>query len=111
MKHRAIYTRWWWGNNYTIILENGVGTVELQFDENMPYVGYVKGLVVDSRERRKGYATELMNLCHAYARNEKMHFLELAVNKEEDWLCEWYRRLGFDILSSDEHEYLMIKVL
>ena len=108
-KHRCIATEWWWGTNLSFILEDGIGIVEMQFDNNMPNVAYIKGLIIDHRERRKGYATQLMGICHAYARDNKKMFMELSVNKNEDWLVEWYKRCGFNILSFDDNEYLMIK--
>lgn len=111
MKHRAILTNWWWGKNLNIILENGLGVVELQFDDTMPNVAFVKGLIVDKRETRKGYARELMKLCHAYAKDNGKRWLQLSVNKDDRWIYEWYERLGFDVISVDEHEYNMMKAL
>ena len=93
------------------ILEDGVGCVEMQFDNKMPNVAYVRGLMVAERERRKGYGTELLNICHGYARDHRKQFMQLSVEIENKWLVEWYKRFGFVILNEEDHEYLMIKNL
>ena len=35
-------------------------------------------------------------------------FLQLSAEKNNEWLVNWYKRLGFEVWSEEEHEYSMI---
>lgn len=102
---------WWWGKTITLVSKDGYSTVELQFDNNYPTIAFIKGLSVFQTRRKEGYGTEIMSCCEAVAKKEGYTFLQLSVNKEQDWLVEWYERLGFTIIQIDEHEYIMLKAL
>lgn len=103
--------QWWWGISETLIAQNGVGVVEIQFDNDMPNVGYIKGLSVLENYRKSGLGTELLKACEKKAREKKMKFLQLDVEQDKEWLKEWYKRLGFEILSREKNVYVMIKSL
>lgn len=100
---------WWWGKTVTLVSKDGYSTVEIQFDNSLPNIAVIKGLMVFTTRQKEGYGTEMLNLCHEVARKEKAQFLQLSVNKEQDWLVDWYRRFGFVIIQIDEHEFLMLK--
>ena len=102
---------WWWGKTITLVSKDGYSTVELQFDDNYPSIAFIKGLSVFSTHRKEGYGTEIMGCCEAVAKKEGYTFLQLSVNKEQDWLVEWYKHLGFVIIMKDEHEFTMLKTL
>lgn len=102
---------WWWGVSETLITQNGVGVVEIQFDYDMPKTGYVKGLSVLENCRKRGLGTELLKACEKKAREKKMKFLQLDVQFDNEWLVNWYKRLGFEILSREKNTYIMIKSL
>lgn len=103
--------KWWWGYTFTIILDGGKGIIEVQLDDNCPSTAFIKGLSVIEEERHKGIGKELMEFGELTALREKMRFLQLTVNKDQDWLVKWYQKLGFVIILSDEHEFTMLKVL
>ena len=103
--------RWWWGVSVDIILKDGAGMVEVSFDNEMPSTCYVKGLSVLESERRNGIGRSLLLLCEDIARQEGKGFIELSVEKGNDWLLEWYRRMGFRILRIEDHVFDMIKIL
>ena len=105
------FNRWWWGCTFTLITGDGLGIVELQVDDNYPSIAFVKGLSVIDSERRKGLGKELMEHCELIALREQKKFLQLSVNKEQDWLVEWYQRLGFVTIMTDEHEFTMLNIL
>ena len=107
--YRQYINTWWWGKTITLVSTDGYSTVELQFDDSLPNQAVIKGLMVFITRQREGYGTEMMNLCEHIAKKEGMKFLQLSANKEQDWLVGWYERLGFVIISKDEHEYTMIK--
>jgi ribosomal protein S18 acetylase RimI-like enzyme len=102
---------WWWGVSYTLIAQNGVGVVDIQFDYDMPNTGYIKRLSVLENYRKEGLGTELINACTCIAVNKGMKFLQLDVQFDNEWLVNWYKRLGFEILSREENTYVMIKSL
>ena len=102
---------WWWGKTITLVSKDGYSTVELQFDYNYPSIAFIKGLSVFQTRRKEGYGTEIMGCCEAVAKKEGYAFLQLCVNKEQNWLVDWYKRLGFIVIMKDEHEFTMLKVL
>ena len=100
---------WWWGVSETYITNDGAGIVEIQYDYDMPNTGYIKGLSVLEGRRQQGVGTELINACVCSAVNRGMKFLQLDVEQGDDWLLEWYKRLGFEILSREKCTFIMIK--
>lgn len=102
---------WWWGVSETIIVDGGIGVVEIQYDYDMPNTGFIKGLSVLEEHRNKGIGTKLMAACEKRAREIGMKFLQLDVEQGNDCLLEWYRCLGFEILSREKNTYIMIKSL
>lgn len=107
--YRQFINTWWWGKTITLVSTDGYSTVELQFDDSLPNMAVIKGLMVFTTRQREGYATEMMNICEHIAEKEGAKFLQLSVNKQQDWLKDWYLRLGYTIIQIDEHEFTMIK--
>ena len=103
--------KWWWGCTFTLIVGDGLGIVEVQFDDNYPSVAFIKGLSVIESERQKGLGKELIDQCVLIALREQKQFLQLSANKKKDWLVRWYKRLGFVIYMTDDNEITMLKVL
>ena len=103
--------QWWWGVSETIIVDGGIGVVEIQYDYDMPNTGFIKGLSVLEGRRQQGIGTELINACVCSAINRGKKFLQLDVEQDKEWLIEWYKRLGFEILSREKNTYIMIKSL
>ena len=100
---------WWWGKTITIVSRDGYLIVEIQFDNNYPSIAFIKGLSVFPTCRKKRYGTELIGYCEDIAKKEGMSFLQLSANKEQDWLVEWSKRLGFVVIMKDENEFTMLK--
>lgn len=102
---------WWWGTSYNIIRKDGAGMVEVQFDKEMPETVYLKGLSVLRDKRRQGIAKELISLCESIGRQSDMAFLRLSVEKSNEWLFDWYKRLGFHVLFVEDNVFEMVKPL
>ncbi len=102
---------WWWGKTITLVHKDGIATVEVQIDDNYPATAFIKGLSVFTLQRKKGYGTEMLQLCEDVAKKEGKLFLRLSANIQEEWLVNWYKSLGYVIYCSDEYEYTMIKVI
>ena len=102
---------WWWGTSYTIIRKDGVGMVGVQCDRETPETVYVKGLSVLRDKRRQGIARELLSVCESIGKQSNMAFIRLSVEKSNEWLFDWYKRLGFHILFIEDSVYEMAKPL
>lgn len=101
---------WWWGETVKIILSSGQGTIEVQLDKSTPNIAYFSGLSVLPECRRKQLGKQLIEYATNIAIDKGKKFLQLSVEKNNEWLINWYKRLGFDILSDEEHVYSMIAV-
>lgn len=110
-KYHVHDNAWWWGTSYSIIRKDGVGMVEVQFDCEMPETVYVKGLSVLRDKRRQGIAKEMLSLCESIGKQSGMAFLRLSVEKSNEWLFEWYKRLGFHTLYIEDNVFEMVKPL
>lgn len=105
------FNRWWWGCTFTLIAGDGLGIVEVQFDDDYPTTAFIKGLSVLESERQKGLGKELLDQCVILALREQKQFLQLSVDRKKVWLVKWYKRFGFITIMTDEHEFTMLKVL
>ena len=86
---------WWWGKTNTLVYREAIV--------------FVKGVSVLSQNRRMGIGTEMLLLCEEIARIEGKQFLQLNADKENNWLVNWYKKLGYIIIAKDEHEFTMLK--
>lgn len=99
---------WWWGETVKIILSSGQGTIEVQLDNSTPNIAYLSGLSVLPECRRQQFGKQLIKYATNIAIDKGKKFLQLSVEKNNEWLINWYKRLGFDVLSDEEHVYSMI---
>ena len=99
---------WWWGDTVVIFLANGEGTIEVQLEKSTPNTAYLRGLSVLPESRRHQLGTQLIAYATKVAIDKGMKFLQLTADKTNEWLVNWYKRLGFEIWSEEEHEYVMI---
>ena len=99
---------WWWGETVTIFLSNGEGTIEVQIDKSTTNTAYFRGLSVLPESRRHQLGTQLIAYATKVAIDKGLKFLQLTADKTNEWLVNWYKRLGFEIWSDGEHEYVMV---
>ncbi len=99
---------WWWGETVKIILSSGQGTIEVQIEKATPNTAYFRGLSVLPESRRHQLGTQLIAYATKVAIDKGLKFLQLTADKTNEWLVNWYKRLGFEIWSEEEHEYVMI---
>lgn len=102
---------WYWGRSLTVISNDGLATIDIQFDNECPSLAYLNGLSVHSSVRRKGIASKLMKYCIAVCERQGYSFIQLRADKDNKWLVDWYKRLGFVVLKEEQHEYVMLKTL
>ncbi len=103
--------QWYWGEESTIVSIDGTSIVSVQFDNNYPTVAFIKGLSVHNSCRQNGIGTALLKLCDSVALEKGMKFIQLNVDKKQDWLVELYKKNGYSIIYEDEHEFTMWKQL
>ena len=101
---------WWWGETVEIILLSGQGIIEVQLVKSTPNIAYLSGLSVLPECRRQQLGKQLIEYATNIAIDKRKKFLQLSVEKNKEWLINWYKRLGFEIWSEEEHEYSMIAV-
>ena len=99
---------WWWGETVKIILSSGQGIIEVQLDKSTPNIAYLSGLSVLPESRRNQLGTQLIAYATKVAIDKGLKFLQLTADKTNEWLVNWYKRLGFEIWSEEEHQYVMI---
>ena len=99
---------WWWGETVKIILSSGQGIIEVQLDKSTPNIAYLSGLSVLPESRRNQLGTQLIAYATNVAIDKGLKFLQLTADKTNEWLVNWYKRLGFEIWSEEEHQYVMI---
>lgn len=99
---------WWWGETVKIFLSSGEGTIEVQIEKATPNTAYFIGLSVLPESRRHQLGTQLIAYATKVAIDKGLKFLQLTADKTNEWLVNWYKRLGFEIWSEEEHEYVMI---
>lgn len=99
---------WWWGETVKIILSSGQGIIEVQLDKSTPNIAYLSGLSVLPECRRQQLGKQLIEYATNIAIDKGKKFLLLTADKTNEWLVNWYKRLGFEIWSEEEHQYVMI---
>lgn len=109
MEAVEIKNKWNWGYSVTLI-QDGCGTVEIQFENGYEW-GYITGLVVAKARQRQGIATQLMKRAEEVIREEGYDEAQLWVEKERTWTYEWYQRLGYKKIMDKDGHYKMRKLL
>ena len=57
---------------------------------------FISDLYVDESIRKQGCATAILNWCSEYAKDRGCNSLSLR-SDNDDWVREWYKRLGFKV--------------
>ena len=101
---------WPWGKTVTFIYSDGVGTVDMSFEKNNPGVCYLSGLSVIPEHRRKGIALVLMEECINYCQKQGIFRMDLN-SVMEDFVMNFYHKLGFVDIKESDGFMLMYKLL
>lgn len=95
-----IHNKWWWGSKTTLILEGGLGLVQISIEKDDPNVAIIHDLGVVESFRRLGLGTKLLKAAEEEIRNNpEIHTISLSC-MPSTFLVDWYQRLGYRI--SDE---------
>ena len=98
---------WWWGRTISIIKDDGLASVSVQFDKDYPETAFIKGLTVHPSVRQQGIGTELLKEAERVARKNNVSFMELDADIKNQWLQCWYKKNGFEIKENRENKYLL----
>lgn len=109
MEAIVIKNKWNWGYSVHII-QDGCGIVEIQFEDGYEW-GYIKGLVVHPSRQKQGIATLLLKKAEEVIKEEGFDEAQLWVEKEQEWVYEWYQRLGYKKIIDQDGYYKMRKML
>ncbi len=74
---------------------SGKAFSELSYFKNETHIMTFSNLNVEERFRRKGLATDLISDVMKIARNKGCEYLYLNADESNEWLCAWYKKLGF----------------
>lgn len=108
MEPIKIKNKWKWGYAVTIIAE-GCGIVAVDFNEGYEW-GYINSLTVHQSRRRQGIGTRLMEEAEKVIKEEGFDEAQLRVEKEHTFQKEWYERLGYKTIVTEEAYYKMRKI-
>ena len=83
----------------TIVALDNNSSCRIQIYDDNPNEAIVSDLYVAHLERKKGVATEMLDYCMRLAKSFDCTSLSLR-SDTNDWIREWYRRSGFEEVSS-----------
>lgn len=84
----------------TVLSEGNTATCRFNiYDDNLEEA-VISDLYVVVSERHKGLGLKILNHCIDMAKN-KFHCTTVSLSSDnDDWVREWYKRLGFEVESS-----------
>ena len=83
----------------TIIAETETASCRIHIYDEEPNLAVISDLYVAQEERDKGIATELIRYCIDLAKSQGCTAVSLR-SDNDDFVRQWYMRLGFGIESS-----------
>ena len=104
------HNTWPWGKTIRIVTSDGSAIVEMSFEDINPGVCYISGLSVIPPKRRRGIAKHLMFACENYCRENGIFRLDLN-SVMEDWVMEFYKKLGYIPIKEVDGFMQMYKLL
>ena len=94
----SIYQIW---DNYKVFFvfsDDGSISCRLSFYDDTPQNAIVSDLYVHENMRKQGGATAILNWCFECAKERGCNSVSLR-SDNDDWVREWYKRIGFKIES------------
>ena len=100
-KHEFIHSVAMWEDYtaITIVALDKNSSCRIHIYNDNPQEAIVSDLYVAHLERKKGVATEMLGYCMRLAKSFNCTSLSLR-SDTNDWVREWYRRSGFEEVSS-----------
>lgn len=95
---------WYWGESFTIVIDNGNGIVNIQIDNDNPKRGCISGLSVIDNLRNKGLGNALLSEAENLAIELELTEVYLYA-KKDSFTVDWYKRRGY-IKDKARNKYL-----
>ena len=95
----SIYQIW---DNYKVFFvfsDDGSISCRLSFYDDTPQDAIISDLYVHENMRKQGGATAILNWCFECAKERGCNSVSLR-SDNDDWVREWYKRIGFKIEST-----------
>lgn len=112
-----IDNNWCWEHTTFLIDNEGRGLLYIVQRNDQPECITICGLQVMPEHQRKGIGNSLMNEAINIIKTEKDKVKEICLyaNKNDEWIINWYKKYGFEIVDdkyeyeTKEYEHYMIK--
>ena len=82
-----------------VFSDDGMVSCRLSFYNDTPQDAIISDLYVHESMRKQGAATAILNWCFECAKDNKCNSVSLR-SDNDDWVRQWYKRIGFEIESS-----------
>jgi GNAT superfamily N-acetyltransferase len=99
MKFKSQICRWSDYKAITIIADNETASCRIHIYDDEPKMAVISDLYVAQGERGKGIASKLIQYCIDHAKAQDCTAVSLR-SDNDDFVRQWYMRLGFEIESS-----------
>lgn len=104
--------KWKWGYSQLLITHNGLATIRIEYINEYPKEANLYGLSVHYSSRMKGYAKEIINIAEQeIIKNDNINQIWLSIENENDFLENFYKKLGYITYKEDEEYKYMVKHL
>ena len=98
-----------WGVVWHIITSDGNGHLEVSIDNDEDKTMYLCGLSVMPKYRNKGIGKALINIAELIAKDKKISNIKLEYEKIYESLHDYYSKLGYKKINSDNNYIYMGK--
>ena len=95
----SIYQIWDNCKVFFVFSDDGSISCRLSFYDDTPQNAIVSDLYVHENMRKQGGATAILNWCFECAKERGCNSVSLR-SDNDDWVREWYKRIGFKIEST-----------
>lgn len=85
--------------SWFISFVNGLASCRLCIYSGTPKEAVVSDLFVHENCRKQGLGTDMLKYCETLAKEQGCYSISLQ-SDNDDWVREWYKRLGFEVESS-----------
>lgn len=99
LKFNSVPQKW---DDYEVLFvfsDDGLVSCRLSFYKDTPQDAVISDLYVHESVRKQGCATSIINWCIEYSKNRDCKSLYIR-SDNDDWIRQWYERLGFKKKSS-----------
>ena len=96
---KSILQIWEGYRSWFIFLEDGFASCRMCIWNDSPKEGVISDLFTLEVCRQQGFASELLHFCENFAKTQGCDSISLR-SDNDDWVREWYKRIGFEVESS-----------